>query len=437
MRRDLSRACSSCRLRFSVALLGCPACGRKAIPVPEALERVEAPARAAWLAKWASLLVVAPALGLLLWILFGKSGVDMFHLRSALDVPVMLFSVVAGSLGVSLVLVIPVGLGLGLVALLRRLFGRYIDRRGRGLRVVLDRASRSKKKVGPVLPWYAPLRELRARYFLANRPWRARIAAGSALVLAEVLVELCGSGPSLLFNRERFLGMLGGLLVVNVFVIMLGAPVLRFLGNIWSWAYGYFTSPPALFGFEPHPQVLNDALLARWREGRAEVTGRAEPLTEEERAALGRYGGNAKGPDVVAAARTALAAPFSHKPCLAFRVAGERQAQPLDDADAISFAVVTPEGRRLIVDAADVVVLLPPRGPAYREGAESFLHVLGLPGGDWAAREARLAEGERVRVLGRLASLEVAGGGYRERKRLELLDASDGQPVLIDAPTGG
>lgn len=437
MRRDLSRACSSCRLRFSVALLACPACGRKALSVPEAIARVEAPPRAAWLAKWAIVLVLVPALGLAAWTGL-RMLADSFPPHNALDVPVFFLSAVGAYLGASIVLAVPVWLWIKFIALLRWIFGRFVDRMANPLRVTLDRASRREPRARASLDWRGKLQQLRERLFPADRPRRIWIVGAAAVLGAQLLVEIFGRGRSLDFSGLKAFGeSLVLLFAVNGGCLMVGLFMVNVLRFILGWSLGHLQGPPSLLGFEQKPPALEDALVARWREGREEVTGRAEPLTDEERRALAGHGRSGIGPQENAAEREELAAPFTGRRCFAFRVAGETDAQPLDDADAVSFAVVTLNGRRVAVHAADVVVLWPARGEVYREGAAEFLEVRGLPRRNVAAREGRIAEGERVRVLGHLARVAMAGGGYRAQKQLEILDAGDSQPVLIDAPTDG
>jgi len=436
MRRDLTRGCSSCRLRFSAALLCCPACGRKALGVPEAIGRVEIPPRAAWLAKWAILLALVPALGLLAWAMLAMVPDLFFPPRSAFDVLIAFVSLLCGCVGASIALAIPVGLWVGIVALVRWVLGRHVDRRESKLRVALDRASRQEKhgKTSPALAAIRAARNLHGRLFPENRPQRGWFVGAGALFLLEGVAEIFGRSRTLDFSSPfEFLVSLGVLVFINAVFIVVGGMLARPLWAAPGKLLEYFRQPPTLFGFERHSRLINDELIGRWTAGREEVVGRAEPLTDAERAALSGHGG--RGHD--ASENGEIAAPFSGKPCLAFRVEGERGAQPLDDADAVSFAVVTDDGRRLAVHAADVVVLLPARGPVYREGAESFLEKRGLQKGDISARESRLAPKDRVRVRGHLASLAIAGAGYRGHQRLEVLDAGDNQPVLIDAASNG
>ncbi|UQA59510.1 hypothetical protein [Polyangium aurulentum] len=436
MRRDLTRGCSSCRLRFSAALLCCPACGRKALDAPEAIGRVEIPPRAAWLAKWAIVLALVPALGLLVKVMLGATP-DMFSMRfGALDVLTGIAGLFCAFLGMGIVLAIPVGLWVGIVALVRWVLGRHVDRRESKLRVALDRASRREEhaKDSPALAPFRAIAELHARLFPENRPHRGWFVLVGALLLLEGLAEVFSRSRMLDFsNPLGFVASLGTLLFFNAVFLVLGNTFIRPLWGVLGKVLEYFRAPPTLFGFQRHSRLINDELIARWTKGREEVVGRAEPLTDAERAALSGHG--RRGED--ASERGVIAAPFTDKPCLAFRVEGERGAQPLDDADAVSFAVVTDDGRRLAVHAADVVVLLPARGPVYREGAERFLEERGLQKGAISARESRLAPKDRVRVQGHLASLAIAGAGYRGHQRLEVLDAGDNQPVLIDAAANG
>jgi hypothetical protein len=431
MRRDLSRACSSCRLRFSAALSRCPACGGEAMSVGAAIARFEPPARAAWLAKWAIVLVVVPALGLGAWTALGALG-DGFPPQSAMDVPMLVLAPLGAYLGASIFLAIPVWLWVKFVALLGWALGRYVDRRPNPLRVTLDRASRREERAKTSYNVIGKLVRLRQRLFPDDRPRRIWVVGATALIVAEVLAEIFGRRRSLDFRGLVPFGK-SLLLVMGLHVgfYMVGIFMLTVIRHVLGWSLGHLTRPPALFGPARLPPVLDDALTRRWTPGREEVIGRADPLTDEERAAIARHGPRTNEPE-----RADLAAPFSEEPCLAFRVAGECAEQPLDDADAISFAVVTTEGRRVVVHVADVVVLFPARGEVYREGGDDFLKLRGLPRGAIAAREGRITRGDRVRVLGHLERVAVAGGGYREQKRLEILDAGDGHPVLVDVPAG-
>ncbi|MRG93053.1 hypothetical protein [Polyangium spumosum] len=428
MRRDLTRGCSSCRLRFSSALKSCPTCGRVALSVNDAIQRVEPPARAAWLAKWAIVIMVVPAIGFTLYAMVDML-VDMGPPKGAIHVVLPLAGLCGVFAGACILFGIPVGLWVGVVALLRLLLGRRLDRRESVLRVALDQAPRPSRRRRTTPGWIVELYE-RVRVFARKRStW---VGAAAALLLVEIVVDLFGRDPSLDYKDPvTFIRSLGILLLMNAVFLGMGLIPASLCAGFLGWALGYFLRPPSLFHFDPHPPSINEALLSRWTEAREWIVGRAEPLTEAERGALA-----GRGEREGEAERAELEAPFSGTWCLAFRVTGESGAQPLDDADAVPFVVVTEDGRRCVVDAANVVVNVPARGDVCREGGETFLAARGLDQGEVAAREGRIEAGDRVRVAGHLDRVVVAGVGYREHGSLEVLVAREGNPVVIEGAPG-
>jgi hypothetical protein len=403
--------------------------------VKAALQRVEPPARAAWLAKWAIVLMLVPAFGFTLFAM-GKLVTELGPPHNAVGILMPIVAMLGVFAAACILLAIPIGVWVGIVALLRLVLGGKVDRRARALRVALDHAPRpgGRGEVGFLRAATSRIPERYERLLAFSRKRSARIGAVVGLILVEIVMDLFGHDRTLDFGGPvEFAMTLGILLMVNGILLGFAVVPAFFCARLLGWALDYFMRPPSLFHFEAQPPVINDALLSRWTEGRDAIVGRAEPITEAERVALAGLGGRDGDHE-----RVELEAPFSRARCLAYRVTGESQAQPLDDADVLPFTVVGEDGRRCVVFAADLVVLVPPRGEVYREGGKGFLEARGLDGGEVAAREGRLDAGDRVRATGRIERVAVAGVGmgYRAHGSVEVLVAGDGSPVVIEARDG-
>lgn len=396
-----------------------------------AIERVEAPARAAWLAKWAIMIMFVPGIGLLVHMMVWMVR-DLGPPKGAFGVVMTLTAMLGAFAATCIFLAIPMGVWAGIVVLLRFVLGRLVDRRARALRVALDLAPRPSQRRA-LRDATRRLGEAYERAYTFLKKTSTRIGAVVVLLLVEIAVDVVGTDRSVDFGSllEFFRSFLI-LVMMNFIILGMAIVPTYFCVGALGWVFRYFKRPPSLLHFEAQPAVINEALLARWTEGRDVIAGRAEPLTEAERLALAGLGGRDGEHE-----RAELEAPFSRARCLAFRVTGESGTQPLDDADAVPFTVVGEDGRRCVVFTADVVVVTPARGEVYRVGGKGFLEARGLYQGELAAREGRIEVGERVRVAGRIERVAVAGGGYRQHGSLELLVAGDGSPVVIEEIVAG
>jgi hypothetical protein len=129
---------------------------------------------------------------------------------------------------------------------------------------------------------------------------------------------------------------------------------------------------------------------------------------------------------------------LSGQSCFAFHIKGEADGQMVDDADAISFAVITVDQKRYIVSTTDVVVMLEPSAQEKvdADDARGFLQERGLPERNISVREDVVREGEVVIVKGRRTELRLRSAGYRDDERRMMLAAGDGKPVILSANKG-
>jgi hypothetical protein len=316
-------------------------------------------------------------------------------------------------------------LWLGLLAIVRFILKHLVDRPRRALRVTIEREAR---------PSVARSTHLMHRLWdklvsfverLIESPKRPIIVVLVLYFGAQALADILSEKPAVKFSSlEAF----GESMFVIAFVNAMGILLLPLFGGIFgaflTMVLNFFTKPPTLFGYDATPPPLqNEACLESFIQGRQEIMGYAAALDEAERAALG------------AETIREVRAPLSGQTCLAFRIVGETDDQPVDDADAASFAVVTPDQKRCVVTNADVVVSLTGSTKVRAENASGFLGERGLPEKDIAVREGVLREGDLVRVFGQRAEIRVGSAGYRGDERRMMLDASDGKPVVILAPS--
>jgi hypothetical protein len=118
---------------------------------------------------------------------------------------------------------------------------------------------------------------------------------------------------------------------------------------------------------------------------------------------------------------------------MAFRLVGDADGQPVDDADATNIAVITKDQQRCIVTSLEVVVAFPAETKIRAENARGFLQERGLPERNPSVKEGLLREGDLVRIVGRRTEIRVGTAGYRGDERRMMLDAGDGLPVVIQA----
>src|SRR4051812_38471695 len=118
MRRDLTRGCATCRLRFSALLTHCPVCRAAASGVADARYKVQPTSRAAWIAKWVIMLPCIPVFGLLV-----AAGISLasetWPPKNALDVLTSVLGTMGTCLGATVVLAIPLALWFGLIRVIQ------------------------------------------------------------------------------------------------------------------------------------------------------------------------------------------------------------------------------------------------------------------------------------------------------------------------------
>lgn len=143
--------------------------------------------------------------------------------------------------------------------------------------------------------------------------------------------------------------------------------------------------------------------------------------------------------EVVGIARRAtvvIESPLGGEPCLAFGVRGATRGGEIDDADGGDFDVVVPGGAVVMV-SLEHAVLLPmdgdvPRalGPGEELRLGGFLRDRGLTAAaPLSIAESRLAEGDTVRVVGRVHGAAVVAEGSKPRSRV--LAGEPDAPLLV------
>lgn len=417
MRRDLTRGCAACRLRFSERLTQCPVCRGAALTVQQATSRVQPTSRAAWLAKWLVVLPSIPAVGVVIWAgtILLREG---WPPKNAIDVIIYVLGAMGTCLGVSIAVAVPIGLWFGLMRAVQFILKFIVDRPRRALRVTIETAPRSSAGHAR-----HPMHRLWGELEAFEVPQRVLVGGVLTFLGIEVLAEIFGDERVVKFTSWSDFGE--SLLVLALMNAM-GAAIFAFFigifGAFTEKAKDYLDDPPPLFGYDPTPPpVQNEACVENYLKNRDAVVGRAEPLDEAERKALEMQ------------TVTQLVDPLSSKTCFAFRILGDADGQPIDDADATSFAVVTRDQQRCVVTAADVVVTLPSESNVRGTSARGFLQERGLPERNVKAGISLIEKGDLVRVVGRRTNLRVGTAGYRGEEQRMMLDAGDGLPVVIQA----
>ena len=420
MRRDLTRGCATCRLRFSEQFKSCPVCQDISTLVLEATSRIQPTSRAAWLAKWVIVLYCIPAMGAVAWTgtLLLKDG---WPPQNALDVIIYVIGSLGVCLGAGIVIAIPFALWFGLVSVFRLLVKFLVDQPRRALRVTIERGPR-------VIP--GQTRHIMHRLWDAlgslikrqiDAPTRVILLGITVFVGAQILAEIYGRQRTIKTTSFKEFGE--SVIMLVIIDVMSAAMLGLFVGVFGSFASivkDFLAKPPQLFGYDPNPPRLqNETCLESFVRNRHEIVGRAVALDEMERAAL------------EGVANDERQAPLSGQTCLAFRIVGDANGQPVDDADASSFAVVTKDQKRCVVTNEDVVVAFSAETKIKAENARGFLHERGLPERDLAIREGLLREGDLVRIVGRRTEIRVGSAGYRGDQWRMRIDAGDGLPVVI------
>ncbi|HRI66271.1 MAG TPA: hypothetical protein PK156_18615 [Polyangium sp.] len=420
MRRDLTRGCAACRLRFSSQLTHCPVCRSTAASVPEATIRIQPTSRAAWLAKWVITISTLPAIGLVLW-----TGGTLFRQgwppTSGIEVLMLVFGAFSMLLGAGIVVAMPLALWVGLITLVRWILEKIVDRPRKTLRISIETSPR-QNTTGHIHPMHRLWDKLET--FVRKQidePKTFYLILSIGLIGLEILGEIFGASPSLKFtNWDAFLESALEVGVINVLGVAILMFLLGILGSFVGFCYNFLAKPPYLFGYDPNPPELrNIALLSQYLHDRQQIIGRVAPLEAAERVALGLD------------ADTPLRSPLSGQTCFAFRIVGTAEGQLVDDADATGFAVIGDDQKRCLVTTADVVVYFAADEKLNVQGARGFLKDRGLPERYLELREGMLRESDLVRVVGRGAELRIGSAGYRGNEQRLTIDAGDGLPVVI------
>lgn len=423
MRRDLTRGCAACRLRFSALLTHCPVCHTTALSVTDATSRIQPTSRAAWLAKWLIVLSSLPAIGVILWAGTGLISEGLWPPRNSLDILVYLLGSMGTCLGMTMVVAIPFAIWFCIVSAVRFILQFLVDRPRRMLRVTIERGPRpSSAHSGH--PVHRLLDKLSSFVQQLKDAPQVPILIGTLVFIgAQILAETFGRLPTI---KTTSFKEFGESLIMLVIINVMAALMLGFFVGVFS-SFGtkvkdFLAKPPNLFGYNSTPpSVQNEACLESFVQSRQEIVGHAAALDAAEQAAI------------EASAITELRAPLSGQTCLAFRLQGDADGQLVDDADAMNFAVVTEQGQRCVVTNSDCVVALPAETKIRAQNAHGFFQKRGLPERDLSVREGLLREGDLVRVVGRRTEIRIGTAGYRGDERRMMIDAGDGLPVVIQA----
>jgi len=427
MRRDLKKGCAACRLRFSERLTHCPVCRAAALTVYAAKNQVQPTSRAAWLAKWLIVLAFLPAIGLV-----AIAGFKLFKEgwppQSALDIIMYVLGGMGTALGASIVIAIPFCLWYGFVRGVGFLLKYIVDRPRRALRVTIELAPRTSMAHGRH-PMHRLWDKLENIFIGQNQDETIRrlwVGGFLAFLGAQALAEIFGDNHII---RTKSVSDFGESLLVLGIINVMGAVVFAiFVGAFGAFAKAakdFLDSPPTLFGYNPrHPPLQNEETLADYLRNREEIVGRAAPLDESERAALGMDSG------------PYLEGPVSRRECLAFRLTGHAGEQPVDDAEATNFAVITDDGKRWLVNTENVVLAWKAKNFNLTSYPSEFLSPRGFPRnleafGPLDVEHHLMREGAQVRVVGRRTDIRVGSAGYRGDDRRMMLDAGDGLPVVV------
>lgn len=422
MRRDLNRGCAVCRLRFSSQLTSCPVCRGAPLAVNEAIQQVQPTSRAAWFAKWIIVLSCFPAIYLVAAAgsILLKEG---WPPKSALDIVMYVLGAAGTCLGASLAVAIPLAIWFGVIAAIRFLLKFIVERPRRSLRISIETKMRPvvREQMHIMHRLWDFIEKLIDK--LLNNPKRVIFLLGGLFLVLQVFAEIFGETPILKFTSlEDFGKSLVVLLVINGMASL----VIPLFWGVFTWfgttALHFLRKPPNLFGFDARPpEVKNDEVLQTLSKDRTEIIGHVAKLSLAEKEALGHE------------VKDELVAPLSGQTCLAFRITGDADGQPVDDADATHFALITNDQKRCVVQVHDVIVDLPTDTKIREDSARGFLRKRGLRENDLSLKESVLRDGDRIQVRGRTVDLRVGTAGYRGDDRRMLVDAGDGLPVLIQA----
>jgi hypothetical protein len=422
MRRDLKRGCATCRLRFSEQFKICPVCQDNATLVPDATSQIQPTSRAAWIAKWVIVLSSIPAIGAVACA--GMSLLlDGWPPKNALDIIIYVLGSLGICLGASIAVAIPFAIWFGVVSAFRSVLKSLVDRPQRTLRVTIERGLRAPRTPRHFMHrLWDKLASFVKRQIEA--PTRIILLGITAFVGAQILAEIFGRQRTI---KTTSFNEFGESVIILAFIDFMSVAMFGFFvgvfGTFASIVKDFLAKPPHLFGFSLQPPPLqNETCLESFIRGRHEIIGHAAKLDEVERTALDLHN------------ESELHEPLSGQTCLTFRLMGQAHEQPVDDADASAFVVVTKDAKRCVVTTSDVVVAFTAETKVQAPNAHGFLKERGLPERNLSLREGLLREGDLVRVVGRRTEIRVGTAGYRGNERRLMLDAGDGLPVVILPP---
>lgn len=422
MRRDLNRGCAICRLRFSSQLTHCPVCRSAPLAVDQAIRQVQPTSRITWLVKWAIVLPCVPALGFIL-MAGHKLLKEGWPPQNAVDVVTYGLGALGTALGASIMVAVVLSIWSTLIALIGGILRLIVDRPRRSLRISIEMQQRpiELNDVHAMHRLWRQFNDFVDRVRDNPKPLGALFFA--FYLGSQLLAEIFGKSPVLNFtNWELFKGSVVTILIING-MSFLAVPLFWIVFGVFGrMGLSFLNKPPNLFGYDPNPpKLMNQDFLEMISENRPTIIGTVVPLDPREKEALGHP------------TKDELIAPGSGKACFGFRIIGDADGQPVDDADVTSFALIADDQKRYVVDVRDVVVKMPAKKKIRADAMPGFLQERGLPKTDLSLKEGRLEQGARVRVHGRTNDLRVGSAGYRGDERRGLIDAGDGLPVLIQA----
>ncbi len=425
MRSDLSRACTRCAVRLPATLRRCPACGQFTALAADALERMDKRERKKKRKRAAprpdrlrdGLLYVPAALGIVAAVVgaVGTAVALLLHpardtsggaevLLAAMALPIMFSGLV--------VILACLWAPWALLVLAARSLAPH-ERTEWRLAVAplaVPRRTGKKRSAEPDADDAGPWTKLKRSLDLRSKQI-ARSVIAAALAL-ELVAELLSRRP---FWAGRSALESAVLLGEVLFGQAIGfAAAIAMVRIAMQGVDRVFTRVEALW----HAAPANERAASVQRLRRGEPPGGVAHLDGE----------------------ALLVAPLSGESCLGFRIVGAVDGIQIDDAEVAPLVVDAGAGAVHVRPAPAVLALPEPHVRRQRLDAgararvAAFLEARGLSGDldHVALGEERLEDGAAVRIWGATAIERVGGSGYRDAGMHQLIDASDGLPVLIE-----